>query len=629
MFSDILNDLKQQSIQNSSLLKEQTTLFAQIATEVSKIGSIVKETNKQLRLGAKQTEKFDIPPFFKTPLEKPTKQQRTVSPSAQQPTTPVIAGQPPLEQQPPIAPTEEKKPFVQPVEQQPIDKIQTPQAVTPIPSEQPTQPGTDSSVLQYAALAAGAAFLSQKEIGSIMKEVLKGVFEGMFSKDVPEEIQKQTSEKTKEIQKLAEDVNKKKPVEVPVKEEPKKEPPPAPAPPPEAPKPPPPAPARTVPWERTRPAPPPAKEPTIAPERIEVAPLKEEPKLVEAPKIEPGKAPSKVTEVAPQRIEVAPTKVGVPKLAEAPKIERIPAQKPAAVPAGPPPAPSIKPTEPTLKPAVEVKPSSGGVFSSADDFVKGLMPYAQKVSQLIGGKVPPIAILGQWAGESGYGKSLPADFNYAGIKAGKQFEKGDYVLTEERYTDAQLEAAKRSGETLHRVLGQDDKMKKKGRDVTVDEWYGKGAWQAAKSEGKNWVQVKSYFAKFKSLDDFAENFAKFISSPRYAKAREQTTAAGFGFEIAKAGYATASAEKYSQKIASFEQQYGNKVQPTGGTMVAQAPSTGQAMNQTSGDVAFKQKQQSKEPTPIINVVDNSTVVQRRKGSAPQSDSPSAVYSALT
>lgn len=224
--------------------------------------------------------------------------------------------------------------------------------------------------------------------------------------------------------------------------------------------------------------------------------------------------------------------------------------QPAAVPPPPPPTAVAKPT------AVV---QSDGRFTNATDFAATLFPYAQDVSRRIGGNVPPLAILGQWAGESGMGKNLPADFNYAGIKAGTKFAKGSYVLTEEKYTDEQLRRAQASGETLAGVLGPNDKIKKQGRMFTVDEWFGKGAWQAARDEGKNWVQVKSYFAKFKDFSDFASAFAAFISSPRYAKAREQTTAAGFGLEIARAGYATNDPKKYSEKVAGFAAKYGSEV----------------------------------------------------------------------
>lgn len=273
--------------------------------------------------------------------------------------------------------------------------------------------------------------------------------------------------------------------------------------------------------------------------------------------------------------------------------------KQPAIPATPAKQEPARPTEEQIRNVAKKAIAGNGKFSNPKDFNNELFPYAQKVSEMIGGKVPPIAILGQWAGESGSGKSMPADYNYAGIKAGKQFAKGDFVLTEERYTDAQLEKAKASGEELAAVLGPDDKINKKGRQVTIDEWYGKGAWQGAKNEGKNWVQVKSFFAKFKDFNDFATSFAKFIMSPRYAKAREQTTPAGFGFEIAKAGYATASAEKYSAKIANF------------------ASSQGADINQMSASVADSKRTKSGSGD---TVVVNNTTVQNGGGAqkAPQS-----------
>ena len=60
-----------------------------------------------------------------------------------------------------------------------------------------------------------------------------------------------------------------------------------------------------------------------------------------------------------------------------------------------------------------------------------MYPYAEQASQRLGGKVPPVAILSQWAGESKSGKNVSANFNYAGIKAGPKDKKVDFVLTEE------------------------------------------------------------------------------------------------------------------------------------------------------------------------------------------------------
>lgn len=178
-----------------------------------------------------------------------------------------------------------------------------------------------------------------------------------------------------------------------------------------------------------------------------------------------------------------------------------------------------------------------------------MWPWAQYASSKLG--APALGILGQWAGESGTGSALPADFNYAGIKAGGKFAKGDFVLTEERYNKKQLERAISKGEDLAGVLDQNDTIKKKGKNVTIDQWFGKGAWQGAKDQGLDWVQVKSYFAKFGNLQDFADGYVSVLKSPRYAEAMKAQNATDFGKSVASAGYATANSDKYAQKVGDF------------------------------------------------------------------------------
>jgi hypothetical protein len=325
------------------------------------------------------------------------------------------------------------------------------------------------------------------------------------------------------------------------------------------------------------------------------------------PSTKPSAAPAPSAPSAPVKPSAGPSAPSAP----APSAPS--AAKPAAAPSAGPTSSKSGDGGPEKKPEGV---GSGGKFSKEGDFVSALKPWAEYVSKSIGGNVPPFAILGQWAGESGTGKSLPADYNYAGIKAGKKFEKGEFVLTEERYTDKQLEAAKKSGEDLERVLGPDDKMKKSGnRSVTVDEWYGKGTWQKAKDEGKNWVQVRSYFAKFKDLKDFADSFAGFIMSPRYAKAREQKTASGFGYEIAKAGYATASADKYSAKVAAFDSKY-----------------SGAQVDSASKEVASGQRQQQKPTTPIVidaSTTNNTQVTKNESGSKKQENTNKQLLERVT
>lgn len=246
-----------------------------------------------------------------------------------------------------------------------------------------------------------------------------------------------------------------------------------------------------------------------------------------------------------------------------PKAEPVPAPKPppkVEAPTPPAPVPPTPVAKPSILPTVvKAVTTAAGVFASSDAFAKTMYPYAKDASKKLGGKVPPEAILGQWAGESGNGKSVSAPFNYAGIKAGPGDKKGDFVLTEERYTAEQLKRAQQKGESLERVLGPNDKIKKKGREVTIDEWYGKGAYEKAKAEGKEWVQVKTYFAKYDNFEEFTNAYVKFLSSDRYRLARESTTSQSFGLEVAKAGYATASAQKYSDHISAYVNQNANLI----------------------------------------------------------------------
>ena len=216
------------------------------------------------------------------------------------------------------------------------------------------------------------------------------------------------------------------------------------------------------------------------------------------------------------------------------------------------------------------KAPPGGKFTSPEEFVNTMMPWAEYASKALGG-TPALGILGQWAGESGQGKSLPAGFNYAGIKAGTKYKKGDFVLTEEKYTAKQLEHAQKSGESLAGIVGQNDKIKKKGREVTIDEWFGKGSWQKAQDEGKQWVQVKSYFAEFSDLKDFTDSYVGFLKGARYKDAIAAQTPEDFGYKVAAAGYATASPDKYAQKVGSFAKSFqGTTGKAADGAMYAAA-----------------------------------------------------------
>jgi flagellum-specific peptidoglycan hydrolase FlgJ len=328
---------------------------------------------------------------------------------------------------------------------------------------------------------------------------------------------------------------------------------------------------------------------------------KEEPKptekKVEEKKIEPKPQEKKVEKK--EEVKPPPEKVPVkevPKEAVKPPPKEVPKEvpKPTAEKVAPTPPAAVKPS--TLgKIAAGAAVGATGIFATKEAFSGTMMPFAEQASKALGGKVPPVAILGQWFGESGGGKSLPADFNYAGIKAGPKDQKGSYVLTEERYNTTQLERAQKSGETLERVLGPNDKMIKyqNGQKVekTVDEWFGKGAYDKAQSEGLKWVQVKSYFAKFNNFQDFTDKYISFLKAPRYSKALNATTPSEFGFEVAKAGYATASADKYRDKIASFANSY---------TPVSSSDSVGTQVNDISNMNKDLKASATNKPQTIVN-----------------------------
>ena len=262
-------------------------------------------------------------------------------------------------------------------------------------------------------------------------------------------------------------------------------------------------------------------------------------------------------QVAKKTAEKVPAKE-VPKETVKPPPKEVPKEVPK------PSAEKVAPTTPKPvttagKIAAGVAVGTTGIFATKESFSGTMMPFAEQASKALGGKIPPVAILGQWFGESGGGKSLPADFNYAGIKAGPNDQKGSFVLTEERYDEKQLERAQKSGEKLERVLGPNDKLIKyeRGKKVekTVDEHFGKGEYDKAISKGLKWVQVKTYFAKFNNFQEFTDKYIAFLKAPRYSKALNATTSSEFGFEVGKAGYATADPEAYRKKVTSFTDSY--------------------------------------------------------------------------
>lgn len=203
-----------------------------------------------------------------------------------------------------------------------------------------------------------------------------------------------------------------------------------------------------------------------------------------------------------------------------------------------------------------------GKFTSPRYFKEALLPRASAVVQKLNLQAPPVAVLAQWSLESANGSSPASSYNYAGLKAMGPLKnkKGKAVLAEERYTPQHIEKMKagKTTEELVKVLGKNDTIRKRGREVTIDQWYGKGAWQKAKDAGKQWCQVKTYFASFDNYDDFVNGYLKVIGGDRYRETiKSAKTVEDFALGLAKKGYATASPTKYAQAVVSKSKELEN------------------------------------------------------------------------
>jgi len=216
------------------------------------------------------------------------------------------------------------------------------------------------------------------------------------------------------------------------------------------------------------------------------------------------------------------------------------------------------------KPETESQPTTtvDGKFTSPRYFKEALLPKASAVIQKLNLQVPPVAVLAQWSLESANGSSPASSYNYAGLKAMGPLKnkKGKAVLAEERYTPQHIEKMKagKTTEELVKVLGKDDTIRKRGRDVTIDQWYGKDAWQKAKDVGKQWCQVKTYFASFDNYDDFVNGYLKVVGGDRYRETiKSAKTVEDFALGLAKNGYATASPTKYAQAVVSKSKELEN------------------------------------------------------------------------
>ena len=267
-----------------------------------------------------------------------------------------------------------------------------------------------------------------------------------------------------------------------------------------------------------------------------------------------------------------------------------------------------------------------GKATSKESFVGAMNPVAQMVSQKLGGKIQPAALLAQWGLETGDGKSLVAPFNYGNIKATKAQKDagqvGGFVTVEEAYTPKQLEAIK-SGKTLEefvQVIGPDDKLiQRKGQFYTVDGWYGKGQYANAQAAGKQWAQVKSFFAKYESPEDFGNAFAKLLSNPRYKESLEKGDIGEYAKTVGAAGYHTAGVDKYAASVTKTASEYTQLLNQQGSQIGQTSQQNTQMRNELNKD------------TPTPTNVNNTTVNQSNQmppsGSTRPDDRPAPVKKA--
>jgi flagellar protein FlgJ len=245
-----------------------------------------------------------------------------------------------------------------------------------------------------------------------------------------------------------------------------------------------------------------------------------------SPKAPAGKAPAPAPAPA---VKPAPTPAPAAKPAPAPAPAAKPAPKVEAKPTTAVKAPGVKvpqaaaPTVtktsgitkalPTAVKAVAVSAAAAGAFTSTESFANTMLPYAKQASADLGGKIPPKALLGQWALESSWGKKPSGDYNYFGIKADKNW-KGDkkLVTTSETFTASQAKAW---------VVGMP------GREIV--------------SQSGNNYKVKDWFRSYSSIQEAVNDKVDFFKkNPRYQKSGlfEAKTSEEYFNALKKSGYAT-------------------------------------------------------------------------------------------
>ena len=539
------------------------------------------------------------------------------------------------------------------------------------PASQQQQQPSPQDILKSASLLAGAVALSKTDFSSLVS----GMLSRIITKDIADKIEERAESISNDLDGAKEDVGileKILGMAKPKDQPPKIEPPKTEIPKAEIPKAEPPKPTQQaiIPPKIEEPpkaqeppkleeAPkiePPSPKPTpqvkIPPKLEEPPKTQEPPKLEEAPKIEPLPKPIQQVKVPPKIEE--PSRYGEqpPKLEEPPKIEPLP-PKPKELPKAEPPT---KPQPvPPKKPLEEAK----GV---------GRPPFVQKPSVSFPTPTP----------------SLTVDFIRR--KEGKYFEKATWdniaygigyghLIRPEEIKQGYIDVgggdrvAVSGEEGKNTTITKEQAEKLLAKDVKVYED------RAAASLGDTWNKLSdsqkaaltSYAYNTGGIADLVkaglkdaivagdtEKAAKIIEGGKKTVGKKYST--GLADRRKEEADLFRSETKQPQptrkpKVSSFDKERidtptsnegerqepsqlastPNLAQPTETKQAALEPGAeqGRSLDSRSALVAYEQQKQSEEAPPVINVVDNSTIVNQRRQVPPQISNPSIRYSSLT
>jgi len=543
------------------------------------------------------------------------------------------------------------------------------------PASQQQQQPSPQDILKSASLLAGAVALSKTDFSSLVS----GMLSRIITKDIADKIEERAESISNDLDGAKEDVGilekilgiakpketeppKEPPTPTPKEQPPTptpKEQPPTPTPkeplkePPEPPKEPLPKEPPTKP-PKEQPSKKPAKPVTeVAPPTIEPPPKTQEPpKLEEPPKIEP--IPSKpITQVAPPTIEPPPKTQEPPKLEEPPKIE-LPPPKPITQ-VNPPtiepppktqeppkleeppkiePVPPKKPAEqakPVGKPPFVQKPSSAAVpeASVAVNFIKAKERFSGKAYWDVKGY------------SVGYGHFIQpkeAEQKFIDLGGGEKVvvvgDKGkDTTITREQADKLFAKDLKYFEKGVASSLGESwDKLNENQKAALVSYAYNTGMGGFRDSLIK------------KGLKD-AINAGDTEKAAKLIETGIATTQRGYSQGLAARRKEEADLFRKKTVVSSLDQDKapqtpdGERQEPpqvadTSPSATRQAAleppaEQGRSLDSRSALVAYEQQKQSEEAPPVINVVDNSTIVNQRRQAPPQTSSPSTIYSSLT